>query len=67
MDDLRVGLVLRAVRRRLGWRQRDVAVHAGMSQKLVSLAEAGQLEQLTLRSLRAIGRVLEVRLAVEPQ
>jgi transcriptional regulator with XRE-family HTH domain len=66
MDDLRVGLVLRAVRRRLNWRQRDVALRAGVSQKLVSLAEAGQLERLTLRSLRAIGRVLEVRVPVEP-
>jgi transcriptional regulator with XRE-family HTH domain len=66
MDDLRVGLVLRALRRRLGWRQLDVAARAGVSQRLVSLAEAGQLERLTLRSLRAIGRALEVRVPVEP-
>jgi transcriptional regulator with XRE-family HTH domain len=66
MDDLQVGLVLRAVRRRIGWRQQDVADRAGLSQRLVSLAEAGQLERLTLRSLRAIGRVLEVRVPVEP-
>lgn len=66
MDDLRVGLVLRAVRRRLGWRQLDVAARAGVSQRLVSLAETGQLEGLTLRSLRVIGRALEVRVPVEP-
>ena len=66
MDDLRVGLVLRAVRRRIGWRQQDVADRARVSQKLVSLAEAGQLERLSIASLRAIGRVLEVRMQVEP-
>jgi transcriptional regulator with XRE-family HTH domain len=65
MDDLRVGLTLRAVRRRLGWRQLDVAARAAVSQRLVSLVETGQLERLTLRSLRAIGRALEVRLQVE--
>jgi transcriptional regulator with XRE-family HTH domain len=67
MDDLAVGRALRAVRRRAGWRQRDVADRAGVSQRLVSIAEAGQLERLSIARLRAIGRVLEVRLAVEAQ
>jgi transcriptional regulator with XRE-family HTH domain len=66
MDDLRVGLVLRAVRRRLGWRQLDVGERAGVSQKLVSLVEAGRLGSVSLRSLRAIAGVLEVRLSIEP-
>lgn len=66
MDDLRVGLALRSVRRRLGWRQQDVAGRAGVSQRLVSLAEGGQLERLSIHSLRAIGNALEVRLPVEP-
>jgi transcriptional regulator with XRE-family HTH domain len=67
VDDLRVGLTLRAVRRRLGWPQQDVADRARVSQRLVSLAEAGQLERMSTSSLRAIGRALEVRMLVEPQ
>jgi transcriptional regulator with XRE-family HTH domain len=67
VDDLTVGLTLRAVRRRLRWRQQDVAQRARVSQKLVSLAEAGQLERLSIASLRAIGRALEVRMAIDPR
>lgn len=66
VDDLRVGRALRAVRQRMGLRQSDVAKRAGVSQQLISLAERGLLEQLTLRSLRRIAQALEVRLAVEP-
>jgi transcriptional regulator with XRE-family HTH domain len=65
MDDLAVGQTLRAVRRRLRWRQQDVAERARVSQKLVSLAESGQLERLSITSLRAIGRALEVRLLID--
>lgn len=67
MDDLTVGQVLRAVRRRLRWRQQDVAARARVSQKLVSLAESGQLERLSITSLRAIGRALDVRLLIDPR
>jgi transcriptional regulator with XRE-family HTH domain len=62
MDDLRVGMLVRAVRQRLGWRQSDVAARAGVSQKVVSLTEAGQLERISLRTLRAVARVLEISL-----
>jgi transcriptional regulator with XRE-family HTH domain len=65
MDDLTVGLVLRAVRRRRRWRQKDVAEQAGVSQKLVSLAETGHLERLSVKSLRTIGRVLEIRILID--
>jgi transcriptional regulator with XRE-family HTH domain len=65
MDDLTVGLVLRAVRRRRRWRQKDVAEQAGVSQKLVSLAETGHLERLSVRSLRTIAQVLEIRILID--
>jgi transcriptional regulator with XRE-family HTH domain len=48
------------VRHRLGWRQRDVAEQAGVSTSTVSLIERGQLGRLTLGTLRAVGRPLEI-------
>lgn len=66
VDDLRVGSLVRAVRHRLGWTQAEVATRAGVSQKLVSLLETGQLERFTVASARRIGSVLEVRLPFAP-
>ena len=54
MDDRRVGFVLRALRLRLGLRQLDVGARAGVSQQLVSLAELGRFEALTLHAIRRI-------------
>jgi transcriptional regulator with XRE-family HTH domain len=67
MDDLRVGRVIRAVRLRLGLRQADVAERAGVSQQTVAVIEAGRLEEVTLRALRAVGAVLRVTLSVTPR
>lgn len=67
LDDLRAGALARAVRHRLGWTQADVAVRAGVSQKLVSLFETGQLERLTVASARRIAGTLEIRLPFAPQ
>ena len=67
MQDTAVGAVLRSVRIRQRWRQADVAARAGVSQAQVSLAERGQLEDLTLRSLRRIGRALQVDLPIAPR
>jgi len=67
MDDLRIGRLFRAVRRRLRWRQADVAGRAGVSQQLVSLIEAGRLEAVTVRTLRAVAAVLGIRLPFAPQ
>lgn len=41
MDDLRIGLVFRALRHRLSWTQAAVAAKAGVSQQLVSRVERG--------------------------
>lgn len=64
MRDTEIGRVVRALRHRLGWRRIDVARRAGMSQRQVSRLEAGLLEGLTLRSMRAIGRAVGLDLAM---
>jgi transcriptional regulator with XRE-family HTH domain len=66
MDDLRLGRLIRAVRHRLGWRQADVAARAGVSQQLVSVAEAGRLDDLAVGTLRSIAAALEIRLPFAP-
>lgn len=62
MDDRTVGLVLRALRRRRGWRQIDLAVRAGCSQAVVSQVERGQLARSTLATLRRLFNAVEARL-----
>ena len=67
MNDVVVGSVFRAVRRRQGWRQVDVAMRAGVSQQVVSLIEHARLEQVSLRTLRAVARALEIDLPLAPR
>ena len=55
MDDRRVGLIIRALRRRRGWRQVDLANAALVSQPGISVIERGHLDTLPMRT---IGRVL---------
>jgi transcriptional regulator with XRE-family HTH domain len=62
MDDIKLGRLLRAVRRRSGKRQIDVAAAAGVSQQTVSRIERGQLGSMSLGTARRIGRSLEVSL-----
>ena len=66
MDDQRFGAVLRAVRQRRGWRQADVASLAGVSIQTVSRIERGHGASSTLRVLRVVARVLEIRLDLAP-
>ncbi|MEP7379312.1 MAG: helix-turn-helix transcriptional regulator [Chloroflexota bacterium] len=63
MDDQRIGRVIRALRRRRGWRQIDLARAAGCSQRTVSRAEAGHLP--ALRVLRQILAALDASLVVD--
>jgi len=67
MDDIRVGSAIRAVRLRRGLRQSDVAAAAGLSQSTVSLVELGRFEALTLGTIRAVGRPLDVWIHFEPR
>jgi transcriptional regulator with XRE-family HTH domain len=65
VDDIRIGLALRSVRRRLGIRQADVAGRAQVSQQLVSLVERGQLDRVSMHSLRRMAAAVEVRIVLE--
>lgn len=65
MDDVRIGIRVRAVRHRLGWRQEDVATRAEVSQDTVSRVERGQLDALQVRTIRRVLRALEMDLAQE--
>jgi HTH-type transcriptional regulator / antitoxin HipB len=67
MDDQRIGALARAVRRKLGWRQADVAARAGVSQTMVSMFERGRLEDVSLRTSRRIASALDVRLDLVPR
>ena len=67
MDDLRLGASVRAVRRRRGWRQADVARRAEVSRSLISLIERGHLDLISLRTLRRVAAVLDVRLDLQPR
>jgi transcriptional regulator with XRE-family HTH domain len=61
MDPVRFGLAIRALRRRRGWTQTDVADRAGVSQTAVSRAERGDARALTLRTLERIAEALGAR------
>jgi transcriptional regulator with XRE-family HTH domain len=65
MDDRRVGLAIRALRRRHGWRQDDLAARAKVSQGTVSLAERGHLEQISLAKLRRIAGAVDARCSID--
>jgi transcriptional regulator with XRE-family HTH domain len=67
VDDPRVGALFRVIRLRLGWRQKDVAKRAGVSQQLVAIVEAGLIERLSLQKLRLIAAGLQIRLPLDPR
>ncbi len=63
MDEQRVGRIIRALRRRLGWRQTDLAKRAACSQTIVSDAERGHLPSLSI--LRRIVGAMDASLVIE--
>ena len=65
MDDVGLGRRYRALRHRLGWRQRDVGERRGVSQDLVSLVECGHIEDVSVRALRRHARALGAELRLE--
>ena len=67
MDDRRLGLVARALRRRLGWRQVDLARRAGVSQPVVSRIERGHLATISTATLRKVLAALDIRLEFDPR
>jgi transcriptional regulator with XRE-family HTH domain len=66
MDDVTVGLVVRALRRRRGWRQIDLAARSGVSQPSVSAMERGHCSTMRVETIRRIFAQLEARLALAP-
>lgn len=67
MDDIRVGLIFRAIRRSKGLSQATVGSRAGVSQQLISRLERGRIADLTVRRVRSIGAVLEVEMPFGPR
>jgi transcriptional regulator with XRE-family HTH domain len=61
-DDLRIGAIVRACRRRAGLRQEDVARAAGASRQSVSLMERGRLPAVGVATARAIAAALGIDL-----
>ena len=61
MEDGRFGSVIRAVRHKRRWRQRDLATRAGVSPATISRIERGHLDTLSLHTLRDVASVLDVR------
>ena len=64
MDGFRIGRTVRALRHRLGLRQIDLAVRAGVSQSLISLIERGHLEPLSVGKLVTVLRSLDADLVL---
>jgi transcriptional regulator with XRE-family HTH domain len=64
MDTVRFGRQARALRRRRGWRQIDLAHAARMSRGRISRVELGHADELTLAALDAVARALGARLSV---
>ncbi len=62
MDDQRLGLIVRALRRRLSWTQRELARRGNVSQSLVSLVERGHSGKVSTDRLRGILAELDARL-----
>ena len=67
MRDLVLGRLVRAVRRQRGWRQLDCAAAAEVHRSTWSRLELGNLDRLSLATLRACLAVVAVRLELAPR
>lgn len=65
MDGIRVGRILLAVRHDKRFRQQDVGRSAGVGQSVVSRVERGQIDAVTIGTLRKIASALELDLRIE--
>lgn len=62
MNPVRIGRIVRTLRRRLGWRQADLASCARVSQQTISLIETGQLRHVSISTLERVLMALEAEL-----
>jgi transcriptional regulator with XRE-family HTH domain len=67
MEDQRFGTVLRSIRIRRRLRQMDLAERAGVSDTLISRLERGHLEGIGINTIRAVAKVLDVRVDLTPR
>jgi transcriptional regulator with XRE-family HTH domain len=67
MDDQRFGSTIRAIRIRRKLRQCDLARLADVSTGMVSLIERGHADRVTLASIRAVAKALDVRVDLTPR
>src|SRR5690349_2713746 len=67
MDDIGLGVTIRNVRIRRGWRQLDLAHAASVSRTTVSRVEAGHLGTMSIEALRRICSALDIRLELLPR
>lgn len=67
MDDLQFGSIVRRLRIRARLRQIDLARLAGVSRAAISRVERGHLDGVSLRTLRRVAAVLEIRLDLVPR
>ena len=65
MNDPRVGAIIRALRRRRGWRQSDLARSVDLSQPLISKLERGEVGDVTVDTLRAVTAALDATLFID--
>jgi transcriptional regulator with XRE-family HTH domain len=65
VDDQRVGRLVRALRRRRGWRQLDLAVRAGVSQPFVSELGHGRVSRMSVRAVRRVASALDASLELQ--
>ncbi len=61
VDDIRIGRILRALRRRRGWTQHQLAERCRISQQSISLVERGHGSRLAAATLRQIFAALDAR------
>jgi transcriptional regulator with XRE-family HTH domain len=67
MDDRALGRAFRALRIQRRLRQIDVAEAAGVAQTTMSKIERGELESLSLRTIREVATALGMTLAIAPR
>jgi transcriptional regulator with XRE-family HTH domain len=64
MDWIRIGRSVRALRKRRGWRQKDLAIAAGMSQSVIARIELGRGDRVAPRIMERVVHVLGARMVV---
>jgi transcriptional regulator with XRE-family HTH domain len=67
MEDARVGAVFRAVRIRRRMAQAEVAEAAGVGRAVISRLECGQIEGMTLGTVRRVAAALSISVPLEPR